>query len=133
MDAMDRTASDWEGALGGGGAPAAERRIRLGALSLAPIGPLFVVAVLCVVAAGLSFLASSASAAYAQPYLGQLTGFSFAPTVAVHALSGDVLVGDSSTGAIKVFNSLGSLVASWTGSATSNPPGTASGSFGAIE
>jgi DNA-binding beta-propeller fold protein YncE len=76
-------------------------------------------------------LPACAFAVMRYPFVGQLTGFSNGGEgIAFDEKTEDTLIGDRS-GEVKVFNTATrSLVASWNGSASTNPPGTPSGAFG---
>jgi DNA-binding beta-propeller fold protein YncE len=92
---------------------------------------------LCGLVGGLVFGSAGALAAFSYPFDGQLVpaGGSFgsleAGSVAVDDANGHTYVADSGSGVVDVFETVsGTQLASWSGSAASNPPGTPVGSFG---
>jgi hypothetical protein len=74
--------------------------------------------------------AAPASASFTYPFIRQLSPFTFPLSSAVDQSTGHALVADNSLDTIEVFDSSGNHMASWNGSAATNPPGTPAGSFG---
>ena len=85
--------------------------------------------------AGFALSPACAFAGLRYPLVRQLTDFPASRggsvgSVAIDEKTGQTLVGNWGSGVVEVFDSTGSRVASWNGSATTNSPGTPSGSFG---
>lgn len=81
------------------------------------------------VCAWLAMAPTPALAGRVYPYLGRISGLSDATSVAVDDKTGDTLVADAGSEAIEVYNANRELVATWNGSALTNPPGTPTGSL----